>query len=347
MRILHIVPYNEPGLSIETVKTFIPNPAFNFALRVIDAIETIDGVEQEIFPLESRTNLIALWHSLRDARKLARQMKPDVIHAHFGSVNGFFAMAVAAFNAPLVVSYKGSDLNHDPDSSWLRNAVQKGSSWVTSHFAAVNQCISTGLRARLPRYLRKHAVVFPDGIDTAAFEGASREKDLALLGLSVDPDATILLFNGRRDQINKRRDRFDQLVDAARAKGVSIYPLVMEGQFTSNQAQIAIRAADIVVLLSNYEGSPTVIREGMMADCAIVSTSVGDVVDTAKDAPRSFIGDFDVQRFSDVIVELSTRPKDGSHMRLARQRFDMRTIALKWVREVYGPISAKKISKQK
>src|SRR5207248_8682065 len=63
------------------------------------------GVVCETFFLASRTSSWVLAKESRRLRKTIRLFRPDLLHAHYGTVTAFFSAVMAP--VPLVVTYRG------------------------------------------------------------------------------------------------------------------------------------------------------------------------------------------------------------------------------------------------
>ena len=92
-----------------------PKPEFKAAMifieRQIDSLLAA-GVEGRTFHLESRTSPGVLLREWRRLRAEIREFRPDIVHAQYGTVTAF--LCVLATCLPIVVTFRGSDLNPDP-----------------------------------------------------------------------------------------------------------------------------------------------------------------------------------------------------------------------------------------
>ncbi|MCB0394630.1 MAG: hypothetical protein KDD25_08720, partial [Bdellovibrionales bacterium] len=104
--------------------------SFQFAHRQIESLRS-RGVEVELFTLRSRRNIFIAIVDFVRLQILKRRFKPDIIHGHYGSVTGF--VSALSFRTPVVVSFRGSDVNYNPAVSRLRNKVAR----VFSHLSSV------------------------------------------------------------------------------------------------------------------------------------------------------------------------------------------------------------------
>src|SRR5262249_35210659 len=106
------------------------------------------GIEIREFFLTSRTSLPGLVQELRRFRNEIHSFAPDLVHAQFGTITAMF-VALGATGRPMVVTYRGSDLNPRPGAARVRAVVTR----LLSQFAALRArrivCVSRELRARL------------------------------------------------------------------------------------------------------------------------------------------------------------------------------------------------------
>src|SRR5260370_15042405 len=88
-----------------------------------------------------------------------RSFRPDRIHAHRGTTTAFFC--ALAGTRPLVVTYRGSDLNPCPNIPRLRAGLGKILSQIASLRASRIICVSEQLKGKLLSAKRRTTVVPP------------------------------------------------------------------------------------------------------------------------------------------------------------------------------------------
>src|SRR5437870_1146926 len=106
MRVLFLIPGVAEGHSM----VFARRQAATLAAQ---------GFRVEIFDLRSRTSPRMLFAEFRRFRSMVGQFRPQVIHAHYGTVTAMFG-ALGTGRIPLVITYRGSDLNRLPTARGLR-----------------------------------------------------------------------------------------------------------------------------------------------------------------------------------------------------------------------------------
>ena len=103
-------------------------------------------------------------------RRVIRTFRPQVIHAHYGTVTAMFA-ALGAGRIPLVITYRGSDLNRLPSARGLRPAAGRLLSQIAALRAARIVCVSRQLK-NLLWWRRARVTVLPSGVDPEVFRPA-------------------------------------------------------------------------------------------------------------------------------------------------------------------------------
>ena len=110
MRVLHVIPGASDGASMI------------FARRLVAAL-TPHGIHSEAFYLQSRNAPLVIRREALRFRAAVRTFDPDLIHAQYGTMTAFFAAACT--KRPLVVTYRGSDLNPTPSLGRAYSTGQK------------------------------------------------------------------------------------------------------------------------------------------------------------------------------------------------------------------------------
>jgi hypothetical protein len=118
------------------------------------------------------------------------------------------------------------------------------------------------------------AAVVPAGVDLHRFRSGVRAE--ARSALRLDPEATYALFPGSRANKVKQVELFEAAVASARRELPELQSLALEG-LTRDQAALTVAAADVLVMTSEWEGSPVTVKEALACETPVVSTPVGDV----------------------------------------------------------------------
>jgi teichuronic acid biosynthesis glycosyltransferase TuaC len=187
----------------------------------------------------------------------------SIVHAHYG-----LAALPALFRAgtPLVVSLHGSDVN----ILWQRRLSK-----LACRFAKGIIVQSPAMHALLGM---PNARVIPVGIDMELFR--PMDKAACRVALGLPPEEMIVLFPGDPRRAVKRFDLFEQAIEVLRATGRQLDILTLPaGRYEHDQMPTVLNACDLMVLTSDTEGSPMVIKEALACNIPIVSVDAGDVTE--------------------------------------------------------------------
>lgn len=275
-----------------------------FARRQAGALRA-EGVEVCEFFLRSRTSPVAIAQEMRRFRRELRGFAPNVVHAHYGSVTAVFA-ALGAGRIPLVITYRGSDLNPGAGSSSVRKAMAHLFSQLAALRAARIVCVSRPLRARL-WWRRKRATILPSGVDAQAFEPGTREG--ARRRLRWDENTPAVLFNCGIDPVIKRRDLAEAAIGVARRAAPDLRWEVLDGSTAPELVPVLMNAADCLLVTSDFEGSPTVVQEALASNLPVVSVEAGDIAERLRGVRDSRIVARDAEKLGAALVEMVTPPR--------------------------------------
>jgi glycosyltransferase involved in cell wall biosynthesis len=227
-----------------------------FVADQVESLRAIHGVEVEVFRFEPGG--ASFMHAARDLRRAHRRDDFDVVHAHHG-LGGWTARSLGR-RAPLVVTFHGTDLEHE---------VVGRMSQALARVAALPATVSADLaRRRLPGAGRTQRVaVLPTGIDLERFRPIPRSEARAQLGL--DPGGRYLLFPADPARPEKRHDRASGL-----ARAVDAQLLVYE-RVDPERVPLYVNAASAVTVTSEREGFGLAALEALACDVPVLSTDVG------------------------------------------------------------------------
>lgn len=266
-------------MRVLAVATALPRPgAEGVGIFIQREVEALRGLGLEVVTFEARYR-----HGpIRAARLLAahvRQVRPALVHVYAGSIGALCASFATPI--PLVVTYTGSDLlgaaRGDP---WIEQAICRASV-MCSQFAArradaIIVC-SEQLRAALWRPTdRARAHVIAAGVDVDRFQPMERAEARHRLGRPSD--GTTVLFGASKRRAVKRFWLAQEAMKRLAAAGVQARLETLE-EVLPDDVPLHLNAADCLLLTSQHEGSPNVVKEAVACACPVVSVTVGDVAE--------------------------------------------------------------------
>lgn len=259
MKVLWIIP-GDPASKVNMI----------FAKRSLPFL-TLSEVEVEIFYLRSRSNPLVIFKCLLEARKIIKTFNPQMIHAQYGTVTAFFTMFLGL---PYLITFRGSDINGDPNISALRRFFSFAMSQIAGTFADARIFVSEILKFKL--------VLPPTGnfnlsspIDLEKFKPHSKSESRRTLGISQDEKVIAFVSSGERGL--KRPELARAVAEyLCKVKKLKIRFLEIQG-ITPEEVPVWLSASDCLLFTSLREGSPNAVREALACGIPVISVEVGDV----------------------------------------------------------------------
>ncbi len=248
-------------------------------------------------------------------RRAARNV--DLIHAHYGYCG---LLARCQFSRPIVVSFLGSDINGSYDAQGRISWKSKLETWVnrviTSHLASKVIVKSPEMARRLAPL---PVEIIPNGIDMRAFRPMDRRA--ARAELHWDPERTCVLFPADPSNPHKGFALAEQVVRLAGQRLQRQLELVPLWGYAPDRVPTVMNAADLVLMTSQREGSPNVVKEAMACNVPVVCTPVGDAPDLLADLPGNRVCPRDASLLAEGVVDLisSGLPSAGRQRLIDRQ----------------------------
>lgn len=259
------------------------------------------GITCQTFAVASRTSpriLVREWCRLR---REIRAFQPHIVHAHYGTMTAFLAVLSTAL--PVIITYRGSDLNPNRSRGWLREAVGTLFSQISALRAARIICVSKQLKAKL-WWRRDRVSIIPTGVDMTLFH--PRDLKETRRELRWGENERVVLFNAG-DPICKRLDLARAAVQFAESLCGAIRFVVLDGDVVPDLIPSMMNAADCLLLTSDWEGSPNVVKEALACNLPVVSVDVGDVRERLQAVRPSLIVLRDAREIGKAICEILRR----------------------------------------
>jgi glycosyltransferase involved in cell wall biosynthesis len=233
----------------------------SFGTFVKEQVESLraEGIDVDVLFVNGvRNKLNYFWAFPRLwARLLTRRY--DLIHAHYVFA-GIIARAQLFY--PVVLTHHGSQVFQ----SYQRHLCR----WITP---LVDRCIVVSSEMKEKGRL-KNVDVIPCGINFDLFKPVPRDQ--AREELALPQDKKLVLFAGEYFRPIKRFDVVRQSVDILRERDADV-ELVLVSKKPLHEVPKYMSACDVLVLVSDGEGSPQVVKESMACNLPVVSVPAGDV----------------------------------------------------------------------
>lgn len=267
-------------LRVLIVTNMWPTPAQPMAgIFVAEQVASLRrrGLALDVLFLDGGRSRLAYLYGIGRVRQALARGRYDLIHAHY-VFSGLVALAGRRSDVPVLLTHHGIETQR----GWTAPLCR----W-TSRRVARTIVTSRRVQAALGR---PDAEVVPCGVDTDLFYPIPQVAARAALGLPADQ--RLVLFAGMR----RPEKRFD-LVQAAVMQAQTLFPevsLVVAEAEPHERMPLFMNAADVLILASEAEGSPMVIKEAMACNLPIVAADVGDVAEVIGGTAGCFVVQRDI-----------------------------------------------------
>jgi glycosyltransferase involved in cell wall biosynthesis len=220
-----------------------------------------------------------------------REFQPDLLHCHYG----YTPLAAAFAGVPYLLTLCGDDLNGQADGHGGLTMKSTAGIFVSQVFAAAARHVivkSEAMRRDLWPVSRAKTDVLPNGVDTRIFMPGSRTEARARLGLPATGLAT------------KRLDVAEAVRDELTDRRVAARLLVAES-VPADEMPWHYRASDCLLVTSDSEGAPNVVKEALACGVPVVSVPVGDVAEVLEGPAMGAIAPRDPHALADAIQALA------------------------------------------
>ena len=230
----------------------------------------------------SEVMLLPVSYSFKGLRLIRSVVKScDVVHIHFG---GLYALAIWFFlvgvKRPRLITFHGTDIHAKAiktEKKLLSKLKIKLNQYAS--FLSISAFDKVGFVAKemeqyvpkiLNRTLKKKSFLQSLGVDYHSFQLMRKEEVKNKLNLGNKKYA---LFSTISNTNIKRQDIAEAII---RELGEDFKLLVMCG-VKPDEVPVYINASDFLLLTSDEEGSPNIIRECLALNKPVFSVNVGDV----------------------------------------------------------------------
>lgn len=218
-----------------------------------------EGVEMLLYPVVGQGLRGYMKHYLA-LRKLIKNERPDIVHAHYSTCGYLATMASLGLNNKVVVSILGSFPRENMKCRIVR--------FFVDHVWDATIVKSERTRMQLGRNLP----VIPNGVNLEQFRLVDQESARDIVGFDKEKKYIIFVSNPNRPE--KNYPLAEKSVGMLNDNSIELFPVFNK---THDDVVTYMCAADVLLMTSVSEGSPNVIKEAMACNCPIVVTDVGDV----------------------------------------------------------------------
>lgn len=257
-----------------------------------------EGLDMVLFPIVGH-GMKGYLKAVFALRKIVKQERPDIIHAHYSTCGFVASLACLCMRhkPKIVVSILGS-------------FPTKGAKWYLVRFAI--KCLWHQTIVKSKRTMNQLGIelpVIPNGVNLDIFHPMDLVEARKMVGFKRiselesekvnEKKYVIWCSNPSRPEKNyalaqEAIKRVNESFELERDKNseeliVNSVELIPVFDKTPDEVCTYMNAADCLLLTSDSEGSPNVIKEAMACNCPIVTTNVGDVEERLHDLEGCFV----------------------------------------------------------
>ena len=261
------------------------NPAFGTFVR--DQVESLEkqGVEIDVFFVDGRRNKLNYLLAFPRLWKHLLTNKYDLVHAHY-VFSGLIARA--QLSCPVVLTHHGPEVL----MTWQAPLCYRVTPWF-------NEVIVVS-REMYDRLDYPDAKIIPCGVDFDVFKPMPKIEAREVLDLPLD--RKLVLWAGEYWRPEKRFDLVEAAMSKLKLEDPSVDLVLLSGK-PHAEVPMYMNACDALLLVSDGEGSPMVVKEAMACNLPVVSVHVGDVPDVIGRTPGCYLTS---READDIVAKLHT-----------------------------------------
>ncbi|TFB10607.1 glycosyltransferase [Candidatus Marinimicrobia bacterium MT.SAG.3] len=308
MKVLIVCGANQPNFNFKTTWSFVDEQMQSLKSH---------GVEFEIFLIKGR-GLFGYLENLSALRSKIKSGQFDIVHAHYG-LSGM--LSVLQRQTPVITTFHGSDIN-----IFSQNII----SAIVTRLSQWNIFVSNRIYSKALLKPTKNFSVIPCGVNLELFKPMDKLEARKLL--KMDRDKKYLLFPSAFDNKVKNfplaKDALNMLND--------VIPLELKDR-SREEVNLLLNASDALLMTSEMEGSPQVIKEAMACNCPIISVDVGDVKDVIGETDNCFVVERNPKQIADKIsqtLESSQRTNGRENI----EKLNLSVVGIK-IYEIYNDLN--------
>ncbi|MBN1793428.1 MAG: glycosyltransferase [Candidatus Omnitrophica bacterium] len=270
-------------MKILVLTNMYPNEHRSFyGVFVKDEIEALKrrALKPELLFINGRRNRLHYLSGLVRLVQVLSSGEYDLIHAHhtYCAFLALVARPLAGKRIPLILTLHEGEIFHKTDDNYeidrirrfqyntsLRQFVMQRLSFLIT----VNKDLINGFR------MRDYSVI-PCGVDLERFRPFSREDSRKETGIAKN--ARVVFFPSDYRTPAKRFDLVEEAYRILQREYNGTLHLIRGGEIPPERMPVYYNASDVVVLASDYEASPMVVKEAMAVNVPVVTVNAGDAV---------------------------------------------------------------------
>jgi len=217
-----------------------------------------------------------------------KTFKPNIIHLHFGlTILPLLILYpwLKFKGIKLVLTTHGGDVvGHYPITRLVTKLAIRLSNYVINVSHQTNEIV---------KKVTKHASYIPCGV-TKDFYSSSKKR------------ARSVVFPSSPSRPEKNYTRFCSIINEVKNRIKEPFNVALLEDLSRQQVAELFRASTVMLMTSDYEGSPQAVKEAIMCDLPVVSTNAGDVAMLLNNYEHCVVSENDEELINAVCYWLNT-----------------------------------------
>jgi len=228
-------------------------------------------------------------------RKEIKEKEIDILHIHFGGLYALLVILMCQFTSTKkIISFHGTDIHGQlhkkasyKDKIKIKIKINQMSSFLSFLFIDKIDFVSKSLIAFIPSFYSKlfeHKYnISVLGVDYDIFRPIKITEAKSLLNL--DKNINYILFVNNNNSLVKREGYAREIINEL---GESFQMLKLEN-IPHDKLYLYFNSSLFLLITSENEGSPNVVREAIATNLPIVSVDVGDISEYINKMKKSIL----------------------------------------------------------
>lgn len=276
------------------------------------------GIEFDYYGI-SEKGIVGYLKCRRSLKHKIKAYKPNLIHAHYG-LSGLLANLQR--KVPVITTFHGSDVH---SKGFLLQLSQ-----MCMRLSAFNIFVSNRIY-QMSGYKKKNYIIQPCGTDINNFNLLPKQEIRQNLGWQQS--SKYILFAGAFENVVKN--------SALAKKAVALLNdcrLIELKGYNRAEVNVLMNACDCLLMTSDREASPMVVKEAMLCGCPIVSVDVGDVKEMILETSGCFIAEREPQAIANKLLQaFAFKGKTNGRDRVIQLGLELSVVA-KRIQAIYNEV---------
>jgi len=252
---------------------------------------------------------IGYYTNFLELRKLYKELKPDLVNAHYAS--GYGTLARIAKIGPILLSIWGSDVYEFPNKSKINKLILKKNVNYADYLASTSNVMANELKRQVEN-LDKEIYITPFGVDINKFKkiNLKKENDDFIIGVvktleeKYGIEYAILAVRKLKDKMKsvnreeiarkikfyiygegKNKEKLQQLINDNDLQD-SVF---LKGKISNDEVPKVLNSFDVFCATSISESFGVAIIEAMACELPIVATNADGFVEIMEDNKTGFL----------------------------------------------------------